>query len=330
MTNRTQRLAIWLRWLMALAWGLVAVVYLDWLFAPLLHGRPGDGGWWYPSRFVFYAWKSRTNLDWFRFGDDGLRGVLGCPLETSTHVGRIVYGLTAGAFLAALLLAAGMFLSLGRRGLRELPAKRRPTAPSLAASSFLAGLLGAAGVALLLDTLGVWGWVVLHSPRFMLELARLAPLARDGPSFWPGLVILLLACGFWVAVFSASWSYSTRYWQFERMTLALLVIGGIILAATEALRFTLPSPPDGIEVDGRYTAAVLASTVMIWAWGCRILLLFRLRGFERMRNSVACFACGYDLSGTLAAERHDCPECGAPIDAYQKKAAARLAAQHQA
>ena len=163
----------------------------------------------------------------------------------------------------------------------------------------------------------------------MLKLARLGPLARDGPSVWPGVVILLLACGFWAAVLSVSWSYSTRYWQFERMTLALLVIGAAIIAATEVLRFKLPSFPERpLEVDGRYTAAVLAATVMLWAWGCRILLLFRLRGFEQMRNSVACYACGYDLRGTLAAERRACPECGAPIGAHQRRVAAKLSAQH--
>lgn len=315
-THLTLRLAFWLRWLAALAWCLVAVIYLDWLFAPLMHGRQVEGGWWYPSRFVFYAWKSRTDLDWFRFGDTGLTGVLGNSLDPQAHKAR--YAALAGGLVVLAALSAWMFLALGRQWLRELPAKRRPTTRGILASSLMAGTLSAAGIALLLDTLGAWDWVVLGAPRFLLKLAGLGPFAPDGASVWPGLVILFLGCVFWAAVFSASWAYSTRYWQFERMTLGLLVVAAAIVLLTITLRFQLPVFTPATEIDGRYTAAVLATTVLLWAWGCRVLLLFQLKHFERMRNSVACYACGYDLTGTLAAKRRDCPECGTGIGGYQR------------
>ena len=321
-TRFTLRMAFWLRWLMALAWGLVTAIYLDWLFAPLMNGRQIDGGWWYPSRYVFYAWKSRTNLEWFRFGDFGLTGVLGNSLDPANH--RLRYTVLAISLIFIVVLTAWMFLALGREWLRELPAKRRPTNRSILASSLMASLLSTAGIVLLLDALGVWNWVVHSSPRFLLRLTGLGPIAPDGPSVWPGIVILCLGCVFWSAVFSTNWAYSTRCWQFERMTLGLLIVAAVILLLTVVLRFTLPVTTPEIEVDGRYTAAVLATTVMLWAWGCRILLLFQLKRFERLRNSVVCYACGYDLSGTLAALRHACPECGMSIGTYQRDLPTKL------
>jgi hypothetical protein len=57
-------------------------------------------------------------------------------------------------------------------------------------------------------------------------------------------------------------------------------------------------------------AAVYASC---WAFGALLLVVFAWPGV-RTRMRQECSACGYDLTGTLAAGIRACPECGAMLD----------------
>jgi predicted RNA-binding Zn-ribbon protein involved in translation (DUF1610 family) len=51
-----------------------------------------------------------------------------------------------------------------------------------------------------------------------------------------------------------------------------------------------------------------------WAFGALLLLVFAWPSV-RARMGQECVACGYDLTGTLAAGISACPECGAVVDA---------------
>ena len=103
------------------------------------------------------------------------------------------------------------------------------------------------------------------------------------------------------------------------MTL-LLMIPAMILLFTPWLMSVLEVQPStwwGRKApDGRYTTRVFAATVLFWAWACRVRLLFQLERYriEAIDNpEQICYACGYDLRGTIAAERNQCPECGAAV-----------------
>ena len=118
-------------------------------------------------------------------------------------------------------------------------------------------------------------------------------------------------------VLNKVWRKQQRFWQFERMTLYLLIASIVLLL--------LPLICDALEWgrdyswdthSGRYTTRILAATVLFWAWACRIILLFQLMRFEKQARETPdheCFACGYDLRGTLGANRKNCPECGVAI-----------------
>ncbi len=76
----------------------------------------------------------------------------------------------------------------------------------------------------------------------------------------------------------------------------------------------MPAFPPHIPVGWRVTVihmpywlpAVIVSLPLLWVLGITI----RRR---RQVGQVRCSACGYDLRGTLAAGRTECPECGAAV-----------------
>ena len=55
--------------------------------------------------------------------------------------------------------------------------------------------------------------------------------------------------------------------------------------------------------------------VMLFSFGPAVVLLFLRPRYrrEQMEQDHYCLECDYDLRGTLAAGRSECPECGAPV-----------------
>ena len=81
----------------------------------------------------------------------------------------------------------------------------------------------------------------------------------------------------------------------------------------------LPHRPDseGSSVDREPQCRVLGHHELVMGIRGRVLLLFQLGQFQRLAQQhpdLGGFACGYDLRGTINADRSRCPECGAPIE----------------
>ena len=74
-----------------------------------------------------------------------------------------------------------------------------------------------------------------------------------------------------------------------------------------------PQKEDCYCARGSYTALIFGGTVLLWCFGPGIILLFLREKYRRERLFPTCDHCGYDLRGTLAAGRTECPECGAKI-----------------
>ena len=71
---------------------------------------------------------------------------------------------------------------------------------------------------------------------------------------------------------------------------------------------------------GTYTTLVLAGTMLLWAFGPGIVLLYWREKYRRERLLPTCDQCGYDLRGTVAAGRDECPECGEKIEGSGNRA----------
>ena len=134
----------------------------------------------------------------------------------------------------------------------------------------------------------------------------------------------------WQGIYWFIWRRSERYWWLERVTLGLLV-GAIILAGWSwgwgivhyQGRYTHHIQSQWYSASAVMVMFVFSVTVALWAWGVRIGLLFRFAAYEkaaRENPDGQCFACGYDLRGTLQAGREKCPECGQRILLEQRAA----------
>ena len=61
-----------------------------------------------------------------------------------------------------------------------------------------------------------------------------------------------------------------------------------------------------------YTTPVFAGTVVLWAFGPGIILLYMRERYRHARPFPSCRKCGYDLTDNNPGV---CPECGAPMPA---------------
>jgi len=61
--------------------------------------------------------------------------------------------------------------------------------------------------------------------------------------------------------------------------------------------------------------ALFVATITLVLLLCRVCLRFieRFTPEAYDRDDPHCTACGYNLRGTIAAERDTCPECGEPV-----------------
>jgi hypothetical protein len=298
-SHRSLNLVYRWRWLWVAPWVAAALAWWTCLIEPVVWGYGGPGN--MLLSFVYFYWKGYDLWSAGLTRYDGLRGVLGIDDRNFT------WFLTVAA-PALLWLAHIAFLGVRRHSDMALPARRRPGAAALVTASLMAGLLTCAVVVEVLSVEMLW-WRFIN-----LNLYSLAAPVRTPLPWWkaPAVPLLVVSWAVWWVVLWRWWCRRERFWQFERLTKGLVVAAAVVLVAGLLIHRngTLFS---NHEEDADFTALTLAGTVLLWAWGERVLLLFRLRRYERAweKNPPApeCFACGYDLRGS--APGGACPECGA-------------------
>lgn len=67
------------------------------------------------------------------------------------------------------------------------------------------------------------------------------------------------------------------------------------------------------DIPGYTAAQMMQITVLLWAMGTSVILLWGIRPFFRYSNS-RCLNCGYDLQGSMEHGDGTCPECGQDIE----------------
>jgi hypothetical protein len=212
--------------------------------------------------------------------------VIGCIL-------LMTLGETAGA-VTVLLLVGTQVVFLAGGGLERL---RRPihfgrfTIPLLVAVS--ATGLPLLGIAVMCDETFHWSGGGLMLAGYTLLACILTVLAA------------LLA---WFK--STQWS---RYRSLWTLTLVPSTLG--LLAATMGITFLNTFTYSGM-FGGIGTVAGVAMGLLSAAWAVGntgILLLLHGRYREECQDRRLCLSCDYDLTGTLAAGRSECPECGRAV-----------------
>ena len=243
--------------------------------------------------------------------DANYAGLFGTPLSPWEDISEWGYAVNLVLVVGLILLAQWAFLRPGRVWTARLTVKGRPLKSAVIAAAALAMLLTIGAFALLLDLAGhlgfpdTWGWLMND------DSTRTA--SASGEPEW-GLWFWLLVLGvwaFWAWVFFVYWRQGDRYTQLGRMIRAL--IAGSLVEAFVAIpaHIWTSRPRDCYCERNTYTTLVFCGTVLLWAFGPGIVLLFLHEHYRRMRLFPRCLNCGYQLTGNTSGI---CPECGEPIE----------------
>ncbi len=132
-----------------------------------------------------------------------------------------------------------------------------------------------------------------------------------------GFIFFSFVAGSWLGWGVLIWSYARRWKRMQvlsRLTAALLA-GSLAELLAAVPSHLIVSRRPGCLVGLWTMLGILAGVyVMLFAFGPGIAILFLRPRYrrEQMESWRCCEACGYDLRGTHAAGRRECPECGAP------------------
>lgn len=323
--NRALRLGYRLRWLYLALVVFGAIVWWGmW---------PGDSYWYMNFSdevnpvlrmldLVAFYWMKGDEA-WFSY-DAGFDAVWGYEFSfygrasTSDWVWWGCFSFGVPALLITLIVG---FLGIRKNTTKLLPAKRQLSGFAfvcvvLANSMMLGGV--AVMVLHLTGVLKLWE----EAAQQVSNPQNLFAFSKPTLFSWPPHIAWILILAF-VPSAVMLWFLIVRretYWQLECVTRWIAISSGILLTVALIAGIT------GRFDDGYYALYITvwrtvwfsASTALLWAAACRVWLLFRLVKYEKQRvammtESPVCFACEYDLSGSLRGGVRRCPECGVAV-----------------
>jgi hypothetical protein len=206
-----------------------------------------------------------------------------------------VYLAFTALILGLLLLSQWALLRPGRGLTARLAAHGRPMKAAIFSAAAMAMLLSVGLIALVLEVPDLW------APNMeRIERNERGPMIL----LYSGMAALWIL---WSLVFYAYWRSGDRYTQLTRMIRAL--VAGSLLEAVVAVpvHVWVMRQRDCYCLRGTYTTLVFAGTVLLWAFGPGVVLLFLREKYRRERLIHRCDNCDYDLTGNTSGV---CPECG--------------------
>ena len=229
------------------------------------------------------------DLSW----DEGA-GLWGTPFVPH-DVDASTYGFFVALFLAGMLLVQYLYLRPARGWLGRLASDGRPLRSSIVVAGLMGAFLTVGLVSLLFELADAW------APNSDRPLSFWA-------TTWAGIGVLWAA---WAWIFFVYWRQGDRYSQLGKMIRAL--VSASILEAVVAVPVHIwATRQRGCYcARGSYTTLVFAGTVVLWAFGPGIVLLFLRERYRREKLYRPCPSCGYNLTGNTSGV---CPECGTDVE----------------
>jgi hypothetical protein len=300
---RVQAILYRWRWPLVALWGATVAFGLLWVWWPVAMAHGWVREWAKDDPYPYPA---------------GLVGVLmWVPDEVAASrwgKGDIPFAVATGAYTGAwvLVLAAVIAFPLGRR---RRAGRLLPPLNELSFIGALAdGVLCLASIAIALEFTHVW--------------AGLQPYldARPGPgydgSLWLGPGVAAVGAVASLVVTAVLGRPRSSAQVRDRLAARLLLASTVVVAVASGLQawraHQLCRGFTGFFYSycfGSYSGLVLGATVFLWASG--IVILPTLCERRSLFPPGSCPRCGYDLRGTIAAGRTQCPECGAKVAAGQ-------------
>jgi formylglycine-generating enzyme required for sulfatase activity len=236
-------------------------------------------------------------------GDSLGMGVGGTPLLIPEVVlDRIGVGYHGYAlfFLGLLLLAQWAFLRPRGKWAFRLTGKGRPMRSAVLAAAFMAMLL----------TVGLLA-ALLEIPNWWRNLARLYLGGTSAELAGPLVVLGVMVCLWvgWAAVFFVYWRQGDHFTQLERMTRGLIAGSCLELLIAAPVHVWASKRDDCYCTRGSYTGLVFGLTVLVWAFGPGLVLLFFREKYRREKLLTGlCPRCGDELVEPPDGPRF-CPRC---------------------
>lgn len=205
--------------------------------------------------------------DYIEFEFAGLIGTVLAvnPLVANNELG---YGINFVVVVGLLLVSQWMFLRPGKGWTVRMASEGRPLKTSVIAAGVIAMLLTTGLVACLLELPNWWENIM------------------SGDDWWGTVGIIasmLVVWGVWTWVFFVYWRQGDRYTQLGRMIRGL--VAGSILETIVAVPVHIwaTRQRDCYCCRGSYTTLVIAGTVLIWAFGPGIVLLYMREKYRRAK-----------------------------------------------
>ena len=239
---------------------------------------------------LFNEWFG-DRIDFLGAGTTGTP--LGAPLLWDSawgYVGNLLL------LLSLLLLGQWAFLRPGAGWLGRLMAQGRPMRSAVITAAAMAMLLTTGAIALLLE-LPDWWSKLIGTDWWPSQAAAWGAI-------WAGMLLLW---GLWAWVFYVYWRQGDRYTQLGRMIRGLIAGSVVETLVTIPVHIWATHQRSCYCERGSYTTLVLSGTVLLWAFGPGIVLLYLREKYRRQRVMPFCGQCGYNLTGNLSGI---CPECG--------------------
>ena len=200
---------------------------------------------------------------------DGFWGLIGTPLAPYQFAGdgEWEYALNLMFVVGLFLLAEWAFLRPGKNWKVRMLTEGRPLKTSIFAAALMAMLLTTGGIALLLELPNWWQPI----------------LGENEDTFRPFLILGVMAViwSVWTWIFWIYWKQGDRYTQLGKMIRGL--VAGSILEVMVAVPVHIwaARQRECYCCRGTYTTLVLGGTVLIWAFGPGIILLYWREKYRR-------------------------------------------------
>ena len=220
-------------------------------------------------------------------------GLIGTPLVLGLEDHASTYGIGVALIIGLLLIAQWAFLRPVRGFAISLAVQGRPLKSAVIPAAAMAMLLTVGPIALILEVLDWWKPIIDGDARTVIGL-------------W---MAMLLLWSVWAWIFFAYWRQGDRYTQLGKMIRALVAGSLLEVLVAVPVHVSIARPRQCYCERGTYTTLVLAGTVLLWAFGPGIILLYLREKHRRAKLIRLCESCGYNLTGNTSGV---CPECGTP------------------
>lgn len=201
---------------------------------------------------------------WFIFGS----GLLGTVLVINEVVAnnRILYIINAIIVIGVILLLQWLFLRPGENWKVRLLTEGRPLKSSVFAAGVMSMLLTTGMISLLLEFPNWW--------EKIMEADSLLIIASVYGT-------MLIIWGIWAWIFFIYWKQGDRYTQSGKMIRGLVAGSILEIMIAVPVQIWATRQRDCYCCRGSYTTLVLAGTVLIWAFGPGIILLYMREKYRR-------------------------------------------------